>query len=151
MGDMGTATEFHAKIADFGDRLQRALADAGGVRKRHGRAIGRARGEERARIARELLPVLDNLDQALEHAGGSADGIIEALRAGRDQAAGIVSGLGFPRQEDQGARFDPARHEVAGIRWGTAAQPGTVVEVLQPAYGDGEHQLRPARVVVAKG
>jgi molecular chaperone GrpE len=120
------------------------------VRKRRDREICRVRVEERAQVARELLPVLDSLDQALEHARTDASGIIEAVRAGRDQVVGVLSGLGFARQDDLGTRFDPARHELAGIRWGTTADPGTVVEILQSAYGSAEQQLRPARVVVAK-
>jgi molecular chaperone GrpE len=49
-----------------------------------------------------------------------------------------------------GEAFDPARHDAIGSRSGTEAPAGTVVEVLQPGYGRGDQQLRPALVVVAK-
>jgi molecular chaperone GrpE len=69
----------------------------------------------------------------------------------RDQAAELLARLGFPRRDDLGTDFDPARHEAVGVRTNVDARPGTVVEVVRPAYGDGDHQLRPALVVVAKG
>jgi molecular chaperone GrpE len=94
--------------------------------------------------------VLDNLDRALEHAGTDPGAIIEGVRAVRDQAVDVLSRLGYPRRDDLGARFDPARHDAVASRPAAGAPPGTVVEVVHPAYGDGDHQLRPALVVVAR-
>jgi molecular chaperone GrpE len=142
--------ELKDRVAELENLWRRALADADNMRKRHAREIGRAQEEARAQVARELLPVLDNLDRALEHAGTDPGAIIEGVRAVRDQATDLLSRLGFPRRDDRGARFDPARHDAVGTRGDTAAEPGTVVEVVRPAYGDGERQLRPALVVVAK-
>ena len=51
---------------------------------------------------------------------------------------------------DGGELFDPARHEAVGATADTDAPPGTVVRVVRPGYGEGERQLRPAAVVVAK-
>ena len=152
-GTPGTdvVSELQGRIAELGDSLRRVLAAADNVRKRHAREVGRVREEEQAHVARELLPVLDNLDRALKNAGTDPGAIAESVRTVRDQAADVLAHLGFPRRDDLGARFDPARHEVAGARWYTAAEPGTVVEVVRPAYGDGERQLRPALVVVARG
>jgi molecular chaperone GrpE len=145
------AAELEKRVAELENLWRRALADADNMRKRHAREIGRAQEGAQAQVARELLPVLDNLDRALEHAGTDPGAIIEGVRTVRDQAADLLSRLGFPRRDDLGARFDPARHDAVGTRHDTAAEPGTVVEVVQPAYGDGERQLRPALVVVAKG
>jgi molecular chaperone GrpE len=61
----------------------------------------------------------------------------------------VLAKLGFSRRDDTGAMFDPARHDAVASRAVPDAAPGTVVEVMQPAYGDGDHQLRPAQVVVA--
>jgi molecular chaperone GrpE len=146
-----TVTELKDRVAELENLWRRALADADNMRKRHAREIGRAQEGAQAQVARELLPVLDNLDRALEHAGTDPGAIIEGVRTVRDQAADLLSRLGFPRRDDLGARFDPARHDAVGTRHDAAAEPGTVVEVVQPAYGDGERQLRPALVVVAKG
>jgi molecular chaperone GrpE len=148
--DADAVAELKDRVAELENLWRRALADADNMRKRHARETGRAQEEARAQVARELLPVLDNLDRALEHAGTDPGAIIEGVRAVRDQAAELLSRLGFPRRDDRGARFDPARHDAVGTRGDTAAEPGTVVEVVRPAYGDGERQLRPALVVVAK-
>jgi len=144
------AAELEKRVAELENLWRRALADADNLRKRHAREIERLRDQERAEVARDWLPVLDNLDRALEHAGTDPGAIIEGVRAVRDQAVDLVSRLGFPRRDDLGTRFDPARHDaVASISF-AGAPPGTVVEVVQPAYGDGDHQLRPAQVVVAR-
>ncbi len=139
-----------ARIAELEDQRLRALADMDNMRKRCARDIERTRSEERARVAGDWLPVLDNLDLALAHADADPAVIIDGVRAVRDQAAGVLQRLGFPRRDDLGAVFDPSRHDAIGSRAGTDAVAGTVVEVLRPAYGEGDHQLRPALVVVAK-
>jgi molecular chaperone GrpE len=139
-----------ARIAELEDQRLRALADADNVRKRCARDMERARSEERGRVAADWLPVLDNLDLALAHAGADPAAIIDGVRGVRDQAAGVLQRQGFPRRDDLGTVFDPARHEAIESRAGTGAPAGTVVEVLRPAYGEGDHQLRPALVVVAK-
>jgi molecular chaperone GrpE len=139
-----------ARIAELEDQRLRALADVDNVRKRCARDIERARSGERSRVAGEWLPVLDNLELALAHADADPAVIIDGVRAVRDQAAGVLQRLGFPRRDDLGTVFDPSRHDAIGSRAGTGASAGTVVEVLRPAYGEGDLQLRPAQVVVAK-
>ncbi|GHE26537.1 hypothetical protein GCM10017673_30470 [Streptosporangium violaceochromogenes] len=139
-----------SEVADLEDRWRRALADLDNVRKRVARDAERTRAEERARAAAEWLPVLDNLDRALEHAGADPVPVVEGLRAIRDQAVEVLARLGFPRRDDTGAAFDPARHEAVGVLAREGTPGGTVVHVVQPAYGEGERQLRPALVVVSK-
>jgi molecular chaperone GrpE len=119
------------------------------MRKRFERDIERIRAEERAAVAQRWLPVVDNLDRALEHAAANPSGIVDGVRAVRDEALRVLAELGFPRRDDTGEKFDPERHDAAGSRPGSDAPPGTVVQVMRPAYGSGEHQLRPALVVVA--
>jgi molecular chaperone GrpE len=143
--------ELEMRVAELENLWRRALADADNLRKRHSRETERLRDQERAEVARDWLPVLDNLDRALEHAGTDPGAITEGVRAVRDQAVDLLSRLGFPRRDDLGTRFDPARHDAVASVPFADAPPGTVVEVVHPAYGDGDHQLRPAQVVVARG
>jgi molecular chaperone GrpE len=155
-GEAGTAggdtiAQLQARVAELDDRWRRALADADNMRKRQARELEKLSREERARVAQEWLPVLDSLDRALEHADSDPGAVIDGVRAVRDQALDVLARLGYPRREDLGQPFDPARHDAAGIRQPADAPPGTVVEVVRPGYGDGEHQLRPALVVVAQG
>ncbi|MFJ5218835.1 nucleotide exchange factor GrpE [Streptomyces sp. NPDC088354] len=137
-------------IRELEDRRRRALADLDNLRKRHARELERERAVERSRTAAAFLPVLDNLERALTHAGADPGVIVEGVRAVRDQAVNVLELLGYPRHAETGVAFDPARHEVVGVVQDPEAPSGTVVEVLRPGYGDGERQLRPAAVTVAK-
>ena len=100
-----------AALREMEDRWRRALADLDNLRKRVQRDRLRMQEEERARAAREWLPVLDNLDLALAHAKPVPDPVIDGVRAVRDQALDVLARLGFPRREDRGSSFDPQRHE----------------------------------------
>lgn len=131
------------KIAELEDRWKRALADLDNYRKR----AARERAAERARIAAAWLPVLDNLERAVEHADSEPGAVLDGVRAVRDQALDLLAQLGFPRQEDEGRPFDPTRHEAVATAPAPDAPEGTVVRVVRPGYGE----LRPALVVVAKG
>ncbi|MCU1656933.1 MAG: putative GrpE heat shock protein [Pseudonocardiales bacterium] len=135
---------------DWEDRWRRAVADLANVRKRHYRELDGARDQERAAIAGEWLPVLDNLDRALEHADADPAGILEGVRAVRDQAVALLSRLGYERFEDVGVPFDPSRHEVVSVVDDSDTEPGTVLTVLRPGYGDVGRQLRPVGVVVSR-
>jgi molecular chaperone GrpE len=138
-----------ARVAELTDQRLRALAELDNARKRYDRDIGNAREQERIRVTREWLPVVDNLERALAHSGASPESIIDGVGAVTEQAVRLVGQLGFPRQDDLGEPFDPSRHDAAGSLADPDAPAGTVVEVLQPAYGKGDRQLRPALVIVA--
>jgi molecular chaperone GrpE len=148
--DGATAAELRERLTAAEDHWRRALADLDNLRKRVARDASRQRDADRAQIASEWLPVLDNLDLAVEHSGAGPESIIEGVRVVREQALAVLSRLGFPRRHDEeGTDFDPARHEaVAGVPM-PDAKPGTVLRVVRPGYGDDERQLRPASVVVA--
>jgi molecular chaperone GrpE len=138
-----------AAVAELEDRWRRALADLDNLRKRYARELARERAAERARVAAAWLPVVDGLDRALAHAAGDPGAIVEGVRAVREQALTALEGLGYPRHEETGVPFDPARHEAVKVVDDADAAPGTVVEVLHPGYGQGEQWLRPAAVAVA--
>lgn len=139
------------RIADLEDRLRRALADADNMRKRCERQVVDARGDERARVAAAWLPIVDNLERALEHADADSGAIIEGIRVVRDQAVALLGSLGFRRHDETDVPFDPALHEAVSVLADGNATAGTVLQVLNPGYGEGNRQLRPAAVVVAGG
>src|ERR1700743_3541440 len=120
----GGSADPEDRTAELEDLPRRARADLDNVRKRCAAQITRVEAETRAAVAREWLPVLDNLDRALEHSSADPAAIIEGVRAVRDQALGVLGRLGFPRREDdEGAAFDPARHDAAA-GGGAAGGPG---------------------------
>lgn len=131
------------------DRWRRALADLDNLRKRHAAELARAREEERARVAASFLPVLDNLELALTHAGTNPAGIVQGVRAIRDQAVQLLAALGYPRDDEVGVPFDPRRHEVVAVDTSADAEPNTVTRVVRAGYGADGRELRPASVTVS--
>ncbi|MFF4231836.1 nucleotide exchange factor GrpE [Streptomyces sp. NPDC001820] len=144
------AEDHAAALDELQDRWRRALADLDNLRKRHAKELVRERAAERARTAAAWLPVLDNLDLALAHAGSDPSAVLEGVKAVRDQAVDVMRRLGYPRYEETGVPFDPTRHEVVVTADDPDAEPNTVVQVVRPGYGEGENQLRPAAVMVSK-
>jgi molecular chaperone GrpE len=142
--------DLRAQIAELEDRLRRAFADFDNLRKRAALQSSQQRDEERARVAAAWLPVLDNLDLALEHAAADPPVIVKGVQAVRDQALSVIAGLGYPRRSDTGKEFDATHHEAVATVPAAGAAPGTILHVVRPGYGHGDHQLRPASVVVAK-
>ncbi|MFF6895205.1 nucleotide exchange factor GrpE [Streptomyces microflavus] len=149
-GPASAADEHASAVRELEDRWRRALADLDNLRKRHARELERERMVERSRTAAAFLPVLDNLELALSHADADSGAVVEGVRAVRDQAVGVLEQLGYPRHAETGVAFDPAHHEVVSVVDDPDIEPGTVVQVLRPGYGDGDRQLRPAAVTVAK-
>src|SRR5690349_14002181 len=73
-------------VEELEDRWRRALADLDNLRKRYARELPREREAERSRVAAAFLPVIDNLELALAHAGADDPGaIVSGVRAVRDQ------------------------------------------------------------------
>jgi molecular chaperone GrpE len=141
--------EARARIAELEDNWRRTAAELDNFRKRCAKDLVRARQQERARTAAGWLPVLDNLERALEHASSDPEHIIEGVRAVHQQALSVLANLGFPRRDDTGKAFDPALHEAVGTIADEELVPGTVAHVVRPGYGSDEEILRPAAVVVA--
>jgi molecular chaperone GrpE len=149
-GAADTIADQATRIEELEDARLRALADLDNTRKRCAAQIRRAEEEARAAVARQWLPVIDSLDLALAHATADPAAIVDGVEAVRDQALGVLARLGFPRRDDRGARFDPTRHEAVATRPDPGTEADTVAEVVRPGYGEGDHQLRPAQVVVAR-
>ena len=139
-----------AELAQLEDRWRRAVADLDNLRKRYARELARERAVERSRVAAAWLPVVDNLERAISHAGDHSGAVVEGVRSILDEALRILEHLGYPRDIETGVPFDPERHEVVGMTDATDVPPGTVVEVLRPGYGIGTQQLRPAGVMVSR-
>lgn len=138
---------------EFEDRWRRAAADLDNLRKRFARDVERERAAERAVVASAFLPVIDDIDRALEHAGSNPQAIIDGIRHVREQALAVLAALGFRRDDAAGVPFDPARHEVVGVVGAedTGTEPGAVASVVRPGYGGPPgRQLRPAAVTVAQ-
>ncbi|MBV8950626.1 MAG: nucleotide exchange factor GrpE [Actinobacteria bacterium] len=147
--DATAAPEPDAVAARLEEQLTRALADLDNLRKRYARELARERADERARTAAEWLPVVDNLELALQHADAADRALVEGIRAVREQALAVLERLGFPRFDDIGRAFDPMRDEAVSTVEADAPER-TIVAAVRPGYGTDESILRPAGVVVAR-
>ncbi|TSD47494.1 nucleotide exchange factor GrpE [Rhodococcus sp. KBS0724] len=143
-------TETADELSQLEDRWRRTLADLDNLRKRYAKDLDRERAAEVAKVSAAWLPILDNLELALAHAGSDPQAVVEGVKAIRDQAVQVLSRLGFERHDEVGVPFSPELHEVVSVVTQPDLPSGTVVEVLRPGYGEDGRQLRPAAVVVSR-
>jgi molecular chaperone GrpE len=155
--DKDPLEELEAKVAtlekekkDNWDRYLRAAADLENMRKRQKREMEDARFDQKNKVLKEMLPVVDNLERAIEHATqAGSNPIVEGVQLVLRQFQTAFERLDVLPVEAQGQPFDPNLHEAISQQESDQA-PGTVVQVLQRGYRSGERLLRPALVVVAK-
>jgi molecular chaperone GrpE len=135
---------------DLWDKFVRAAADLENFRKRSKRDLDDARHDSKTRVLKEMLPVVDNLERAVQHAGGGEGAaVLEGVKLVLRQFTQAFERLDVKPVEAEGKPFDPNLHEAIGQQESDLA-PGTVVTVLQSGYKLGDKLLRPALVVVAK-
>ena len=176
-GDVEELVDVAAKRDEYLALAQRTQADFENYRKRVAKEAALAQERGVAKLARELLPALDNLDRALEAAaaeaghrrpapgppsssdgesgGGKSGGpaesshLLEGVRLVRGELQAALARAGVESFSPLGEVFDPAWHEAMAHQPVDGAPAGTVAEVYQPGYRLGEQVIRPARVVVA--
>jgi molecular chaperone GrpE len=133
---------------EYLDRLQRLKAEFDNYRKRAARDRESLVAHAHERLAKELLPVLDDLERALEAAAEHEEARLEeGVRLVHRELSRVLEREGLVEIETDG-QFDPHVHE-ALVSQPSEAEEGSVIEVLQKGYRLGDRVLRPARVVVA--
>lgn len=139
---------------DTFDRLLRATADLDNQRKRARRDVDDARVEAKSAVLTHMLPVVDNLERALEHAEkadqASAESIVEGVKLVLRQFVQAFERSDVASFDAVGQSFDPNLHEAVGQIETDDHPPGAVAQELQRGYKIGERLLRPAMVVVAR-
>jgi molecular chaperone GrpE len=140
---------------EYLDLAKRTKADFENYRKRMSVEVQAAVGRGKAEVIREVLPVLDDLERALQAAGldpegdsedGLAHGVLLVFRGLRE----TFTRNGVEAVDPKGEKFDPNLHEALSTVAADGAEAGTVVEVMQKGYRLGDQLVRPARVVVAE-
>src|SRR5689334_530168 len=162
--DLEELTAKAEKADEYLELAQRTRADFENYRKRAARETAAAQERGITKLAKELLPAVDNLDRALQAAQAAAPANADgAVQADNGTTATLVSGIklvhddviaalaraGIEGFSPEGERFDPQLHEAVAQIPAEGAESGTVVEVYQRGYRLGEVVIRPARVVVA--
>jgi molecular chaperone GrpE len=142
--------EAEAKRDEYLDGLQRVAADFDNFRKRTARDQESLVARAHERLAKELLPVLDDLERTLVAAADHEEAKLEeGVRLVHRELVDALTREGLVEIETDG-QFDPHLHE-ALLSQPSDKEEGAVVDVIQKGYRLGDRVLRPARVVVSQG
>lgn len=140
---------------EYLDLAKRTKADFENFRRRMTAEVQAAAARGRGELLREVVPVLDDLERALQAAGldpegdsedGLAHGVLLVFRSLRDS----LGRNGVEAVDPKGEKFDPVVHEALSTVPVEGTESGVVVEVLQKGYRLGDQLIRPARVVVSE-
>jgi molecular chaperone GrpE len=142
------STDLPAQAPD--DAYLRLAADFDNYRKRVAREHAELTTRANERLVNELLPVLDDLERALEAAAEHEEAKLEeGVKLVHRSLAALLERHGLTEIDTEGA-FDPHVHEALLAQPAGDAEEGSVLQVLQKGYRLGEKVLRPARVIVAE-
>lgn len=148
-----------AEAAALKDRLLRDHADLENFKRRMQREKSDALRYASEQLLRDLLPVIDNLQRAIDAAGAPegdpnaqprVEGLVTGVKMVLHQFAETLSRFGVTRVESAGKPFDPSHHEAVAHVETVAQPPGSVVDEYVPGYRLHDRLLRPAQVTVAK-
>jgi molecular chaperone GrpE len=145
---------WEAERGEMRDRLMRALAEMENVRKRGEKDRREAAMYGGAKLARDLLPVYDNLSRALslvdDAARAQMQGVVEGVDLTLRELTNVMAKHGVERvSPEPGEPFDPHMHEAMFEAPVPGFAPGTVIQVVAEGFRLHEQLLRPAKVGVA--
>lgn len=142
------------QIEAYKDQAVRAMADAQNVRRRAEQDVEKAHKFALEKFSKELLPVIDSLEKALE-TEQATDNEVTPLREGVEMTLSMfLSGIkkfSLEQIDPVGHPFDPTLHEAMTMIEAPDAEPNTVIAAMQKGYTLSGRLIRPAMVVVSKG
>jgi len=140
-------------IADQKDSVVRAAADVDNMRRRAAQDVEKAHKFALEKFANELLPVIDNLERAIEFSDKENE-TLKPLLEGIDMTVksfnDAVAKFGVEIVSPQGEQFNPDFHQAMSIQPSNDVTPNTVLAVMQKGYTLNGRLLRPAMVMVSK-
>lgn len=131
---------------EYLEALRRLKAEFENSRKRQERELTQIRERASEKLIAELLPVLDNLDRALESEGDIRVGV----QATREQLADVLAREGLVIVASDGQHFDPNVHEAVMGQPSEEHEEGTILQTFERGYVLNGKPIRPAKVVVAR-
>jgi molecular chaperone GrpE len=148
-----SAPDVATELAAANDRMLRLQAEMQNLRSRTAREIADERRYAALPILRELLPVVDNIDRAIDAAdkAGEAENLLAGFRLVRQQLAAILAQHHCEPIEADGQPFDPHLHEAILQQPSAEVPAGHVMMVTQPGYKLHDRVVRPAQVIVSSG
>lgn len=144
--------EREQEIQQLNDRLLRLAADFENMRKRLEREKSESISYANESLLRELLPVIDNLERAVEHGESESDfqGLLDGVRMTLKGFLTVIAKFGCAPFDSIGKAFDPNYHEALMQQESPDHPEKTILQELQKGYTLNERLLRPASVVVSK-
>lgn len=141
-----------AELAATNDRLLRLHAEMQNLRNRTSREIADERKYAALPVLRDLLPVLDNINRAIEAAekAGEVENLLEGFRLVRQQLVTTLANHGAEAIDALGQPFDPNFHQ-AILHQASNEPANTVTMVTQEGYKLHDRVVRPAQVIVSSG
>lgn len=142
-------TKAEQKVQENWELALRARAELENIQRRSHREVEHAHKHALEKFVKELIPVIDSLQQGLDNAPEGDPmraGIVLTLKMFTD----LFNKFTITILDPKGERFDPTYHEALAMQEDANSAPGTVLVVMQKGYLLHERLLRPARVVVAK-
>ena len=140
-------------VAQARDAALRAQADAQNVKRRAEQDVEKARKFALERFVGELLPVVDNLERALESASGDEEVVKPIAEGVQLTLKSFLDALGkhnIEAVDPQGEPFDPNLHQAMSMVENKEVEPNTVIAVMQKGYTLNGRLVRPAMVMVSK-
>ncbi|SFJ68991.1 nucleotide exchange factor GrpE [Jannaschia pohangensis] len=139
-----------AERDEMRDRLMRSLAEAENVRKRAARDRIEAEQYGGSKLARDMLPVYDNLRRALDAAGEANDGVIEGIKLTLKEILNVFNKHGITLVAPEvGDRFDPQLHQAMFEAPLPGTKAGDIIQVAAEGFLLHDRLLRPAQVGVS--
>lgn len=140
---------------EYLELAKRTKADFENFRKRMTSEVQAAAARGRGELLRDVVPVLDDLERALQAEGidpegDSADGLTHGVLLVFRSLRDTLTRNGIEAVDPKGEKFDPTVHEALSTLAVEGVEAGTVVEVMQKGYRLGDQLVRPARVVVSE-
>ncbi len=141
------------QLEELKDQAMRVQADAQNVRRRAEMDVEKAHKFALEKFAKELLPVIDSLEKAVEAELASGNEMTP-LREGVEMTLSLflsaINKFNLEQIEPVGKPFDPALHEAMSMVEVPNAEPNTVIASMQKGYTLNGRLVRPAMVMVAK-
>jgi molecular chaperone GrpE len=147
--DLDELTATKRERDEYLELAQRTKADFDNYRKRVAKESAEATARGKAELAKQLLPVVDNLERALEAADAEPGSLAKGVALVLEELRGKLQDAGVEPYDPFGERFDPELHEALSTRAEEGTDAGEVLETVEKGYRLNGQVLRPARVVVS--
>lgn len=146
-------SEAQATVKEQQDSVLRARADMENARRRADAEVEKARKFALERFAGELLPVVDNLERAIEMTDKDNEAVkslLEGVEMTHKSFLSTIEKFGLVLIDPQGEAFDPELHQAMSMQESADHAPNTVMAVMQKGYQINGRLLRPAMVMVSR-